>query len=220
MKLVEIHTGLVAAIAVAPGLALLWWFYNRDVLDPEPLALVFAAFFRGMLFVFPSGLVEKLIGGFFDFSPFLSALIGIALIEEYFKWLALRRFITSPECDECYDGIVYGTSVALGFATLENLFYVVGSINPWAVAGWRAFLSVPLHALCGLAMGYEAARQKMTTSGPFRVFRILLFPVLSHGVYNYLLLQETLEGVMGAMTLVFAMWVIGFRMIRRSRTCS
>ncbi|MDO9509219.1 MAG: PrsW family glutamic-type intramembrane protease [Thermovirgaceae bacterium] len=216
----EINTGLVAAVAAAPGLALLWWFYNKDVLDPEPLSLVFAAFFRGILFVFPAGLLEKLIEGFFSFSPLLSAILGVALVEEYFKWLALRRFIASSECDECYDGIVYGTSVALGFATLENLFYVIGSINPWAIAGWRAVLSVPLHALCGLAMGYEAARQKLTTPGPLKIFRILLLPVLSHGIYNFLLLTETLGGVLGAMTLVFIMWIMGFRMIRRSRSCS
>jgi len=217
---VEANTGLIVAIAVAPGLALLWWFYNKDLLEPEPLSLVFAAFLRGMLFVFPAGLLEKMIEGFFSFSPLLSAILGVALIEEYFKWLALRRYIASPECDECYDGIVYGTSVALGFATLENLFYIVGSINPWAIAGWRAVLSVPLHALCGLAMGYEAARQKMTVDGPLRVFKIIILPVLAHGAYNFLLLTETIGGVTGAMMLVAVMWIMAFIMIRRSRSCS
>lgn len=216
----EANAGLVVAIAVAPGLALLWWFYNKDFLEPEPLSLVFAAFFRGMFFVFPAGLIEKMIEGLSSFSPLFSALIGVALVEEYFKWFALRRFIASPECDECYDGIVYGTSVALGFATLENLFYIVGSINPWAIAGWRAVLSVPLHALCGLAMGYEAARQKMTASGPLRVLKIIILPVLAHGIYNFLLLTETIAGVTGAMMLVVVMWIMAFRMIRRSRNCS
>lgn len=215
----EVHTGLMAAVAVAPGFALLWWFYNKDYLEPEPLSLVFAAFFRGMLFVFPAGLTEKMIEGLLSFSPLLSAILGVALVEEYFKWIALRRYIVSPECDECYDGIVYGTSVALGFATLENLLYVVGSINPWAIAGWRALLSVPLHALCGLSMGYEAARQKMTTAGPFRVIRIILLPTMAHGIYNFFLLTETLGGVMGAMLLVLIMWIMAFRMIRRSRSC-
>ncbi|GAB6280201.1 MAG: PrsW family glutamic-type intramembrane protease [Thermovirga sp.] len=216
----EANTGLVAAVAVAPGFALLWWFYNKDFLEPEPLSLVFAAFFRGMFFVFPAGLIEKMIGGFFSFSPLLSAIIGVALVEECCKWLALRHYIASPECDECYDGIVYGTSVALGFATLENLFYIAGSINPWAIAGWRAVLSVPLHALCGLAMGYEAARQKMAHAGPLHVLRIISLPVLAHGIYNFLLLTETSGGVMGAMLLVAIMWIMAFRTIRRSRNCA
>ena len=49
----EIGKGLVAAIAVAPGLALLWWFYNKDYLEPEPLSLVFSAFLRGCSSSFP-----------------------------------------------------------------------------------------------------------------------------------------------------------------------
>ncbi|HQO83907.1 MAG TPA: PrsW family glutamic-type intramembrane protease [Synergistales bacterium] len=215
----EIGVALVTAMAVAPGLALLWWFYNRDYLEPEPLSLVFLAFSRGMLFVFPSGFVEKITGGFLAFSPLITAFVGVSLVEEYFKWLALRRYILSPECDECYDGIVYGTSVALGFASMENIFYVVGAINPWTVAGWRALLSVPLHGLCGLMMGYEAARQKMITGTPFNVGRILLGPVLAHGAFNYLLLTETFGGFMCAVGLVFAMWVGGFTMMKRSRTC-
>jgi len=219
VKRVDANTGLVTAMAVAPGLALLWWFYNRDVLEPEPLSMVFSAFFRGMLFVFPAALVEKLVEGLFSFSSLLSAIAGVALVEEYFKWVALRRFIVSPECDECYDGIVYGTSVALGFATLENLLYVVGSINPWAIAGWRAVLSVPLHALCGVAMGFEAARQKMAGEAGFRQGRILLLPVLAHGIYNFLLLTETFGGVIGAMMLVVMMWVLAFKKIRNSRNC-
>ena len=164
----EIGKGLVAAVAVAPGLALLWWFYNKDYLEPEPLSLVFSAFFRGMLFVFPAGLVEKIISGPLAFSSLVTAFFGVALIEEGCKWMALKRYILSNECDECYDGIVYGTSVALGFATMENLFYVVGPSTPGPWPG-RALVSVPLHALCGLAMGYEAARQKMT-AGPLRPF--------------------------------------------------
>jgi len=216
----EIGKGLVAAVAVAPGLALLWWFYNKDYLEPEPLSLVFSAFFKGMLFVFPAGLVEKIISGPLSFSPLVTAFFGVALIEEGCKWLALKRYILSSECDECYDGIVYGTSVALGFATMENLFYVVGSINPWAVAGWRALVSVPLHALCGLAMGYEAARQKMTAGPPFVLTRILTLPVIAHGAFNYLLLTNTLGGFMAATWIVAAMWIGGFRMIHRSRTCS
>jgi protease PrsW len=213
------NAGLLTAVAAAPGLALLWWVYNRDIIEPEPLSLVFSAYLRGMLLVIPAGLLEMLVEDFLAFSPFLSALVGVALVEEYFKWIALRRYIVSPECDECYDGIVYGTSVALGFATLENIFYVVGSINPWAVAGWRALLSVPLHALCGLAMGYESARQKMSGHEKFSLWRIIWFPMVAHGFYNYLLLTGTVGGMFAAMLLVAVMWVMGFRLMRRSRNC-
>ncbi|HOR54805.1 MAG TPA: hypothetical protein PLM30_06240, partial [Synergistales bacterium] len=84
----------------------------------------------------------------------------------------------------------------------------------------RALVSVPLHALCGLAMGYEAARQKMTAGPPFALAKILTIPVIAHGAFNYLLLTNTLGGFMAATWIVAAMWIGGFRMIHRSRTCS
>ena len=214
-------TGIVIALALAPGLALLWWFYHRDYLEPEPLSLVFSAFAYGALMVIPAGMIEKLIQPFIVFSTMLYPFIGIALVEEGLKWYALKRFITRPECDECYDGIVYGTSVALGFATLENIMYLAIAINPWAVAGWRAILSVPLHALCGLLMGYEAGRQKMTEGGLIVApMRVLVPPVLAHGLFNLLLFTGTVGGVGLAALLVFSLWVRGFSLIRSSRTCS
>jgi RsiW-degrading membrane proteinase PrsW (M82 family) len=218
---VNISFGWIIAMATAPGLLLLMWFYHKDVLDPEPLNLVVSSFFRGALFVFPAGLLEGMTGPFLiALSPFFYPFIGIAVIEEGLKWLALKRYILHPACDECYDGIVYGTGVALGFATLENLMYVVGSINPWAVAGWRALLSVPLHGLCGLFMGYEAARQKQTEGGPVRVFSILALPVAAHGAYNLLLFTGTAWGVLSAVGLVGLLWIKAFGTIKRSRTCS
>lgn len=221
VKTLNISFGWILAMAAAPGLILLMWFYHKDILDPEPLSLVFSSFFRGALFVFPAGLAEGLTGPFLiALSPILYPFLGIAFIEEGLKWLALKRYILHPACDECYDGIVYGTGVALGFATLENLMYLVGSINPWAVAGWRALLSVPLHGLCGLFMGYEAARQKQTEGAPARIFPILALPVGAHGAYNLLLFTETDLGMLLAVLLVLLLWIKAFKTIRRSRTCS
>ena len=53
------------------------------------------------------------------------------------------------------DGIVYGVTVSLGFATLENIYYVfAGFDDPLGVAYLRAFSAVPAHALFGVFMGY------------------------------------------------------------------
>jgi len=219
--MLDVSIGWILAMATAPGVLLLMWFYHKDVLDPEPLNLVFSSFFRGALFVFPAGLAEALAGPFlFLLSPLLYPFLGIALIEEGLKWLALKKYILHPACDECYDGIVYGTGVALGFATLENVMYVAGSINPWAIAGWRALLSVPLHGLCGLFMGYEAARQKQTEGVPTRLLPILALPVIAHGSYNLLLLTNTEVGVFFAFLLVLFLWVKALGTIKKSRTCS
>ncbi|MEA3508496.1 MAG: PrsW family glutamic-type intramembrane protease [Synergistota bacterium] len=212
-------SGWIVAMALAPGLGLLWWFYHKDKMEPEPYILVAGAFFRGMFFVIPAGLIEELTGPLFGENIFLYSFVGIAMVEEGLKWFALRRYIAHPECDECYDGIVYGTSVALGFATLENLMYVVGAANPLLIAGWRAVLAVPLHALCGLAMGYEAGRQKQVYGKVISLTRILALPVFAHGLYDLMLLMNDGIGIVTAIVVVVLMWRSGFKKIRLSRLC-
>ena len=58
--------------------------------------------------------------------------------------------------DEHYDGIVYGTSLSLGFATLENILYLIG--NGVEYAFMRALLPVSSHALFGVIMGFTSAK--------------------------------------------------------------
>ena len=57
------------------------------------------------------------------------------------------------------DAIVYGVVVSLGFATLENYSYVYEvseqlGYSAREVAILRSFTAVPLHALCGVIMGF------------------------------------------------------------------
>ena len=68
--------------------------------------------------------------------------------------------------DEPMDGLVYGVAASLGYAAWENIDYVFifyRSIwkliyNPsFKVAIFRAFSAVPLHALCGVMMGFLIA---------------------------------------------------------------
>ena len=55
------------------------------------------------------------------------------------------------------DAIVYGSLISLGFATYENYEYVYlyeFEISSFDIALIRAFSAIPLHACCGIIMGY------------------------------------------------------------------
>ena len=119
-----------------------------------------------------------------------------ALVEEGGKYAVLRlRTWRSPHFNFTFDAVVYAVCVSLGFATVENIFYVMdGSIE---TAVMRALLSVPGHAIDGVFMGfyYGAAkrdewhgRERESRTGRLKA---LLVPVLLHGFYDFCLSVES-----------------------------
>ena len=102
-----------------------------------PVAMLEMAIEQAMLGGSPTDLFDTTIQAFFV----------AALPEESFKllalWLLLRK---NPYFDEHFDGIVYAVCVGLGFAAVENVFFVVGEEGNWmGVAVNRALLAVPGH---------------------------------------------------------------------------
>ena len=88
------------------------------------------------------------------------------------------------------DGIVYGVTASLGFATLENIDYVFhtnwgGVITAEDVAFYRSFSAIPLHGLCGVIMGFNFGKYVFTSNQKYLYFSILV-PILIHGSYNFI----------------------------------
>ena len=80
------------------------------------------------------------------------------LTEESLKFLALSIFVRpKSEFNEPMDAVVYGTLISLGFATFENYEYVYvyfDNIPPLQIAIVRALTAIPMHASCGIIMGF------------------------------------------------------------------
>jgi len=110
--------------AIAPGIAILSYFYLRDSLEPEPISMVIRSFIFGMLLVIPIMVLQYIMQNEWNWRGGIVADVAqSAVVEEFFKWMVI--FFTAykhVEFDEPYDGIVYAVAVSLGFATLENLF--------------------------------------------------------------------------------------------------
>ncbi len=179
---------------MAPGLFLLMIFYLKDRYEKESLSLVGKVFLAGVLAVFPAVILEDLLLS--DLSPELGDIslliymsyLGIGFPEELVKFLAvLLLAYNSSEFNEPFDGVVYSVASSLGFATLENLFYVLeGGVLVGLV---RAVLAVPSHALDGAVMGIYLGRAKMMG---YRegLTKALAYPVLLHGTYDFLLFVD------------------------------
>jgi protease PrsW len=151
---------VVVTLGFAPGLFWLWYFLKRDKFDPEPLELVRNSFLLGMAAVFPAAVLE----GMFQVKSFWVVVAAAPIVEELCKFYAVYWFIyRKADFDEPMDGIIYAAATALGFASVENVFYLLSSIKDGTVplvAVARAFLSVPGHALFSIMWGFALGMAK------------------------------------------------------------
>ena len=144
---------ILLSVAIAPGLALFSYFYLRNQISSEPSKTLFHTFLYGAILTFPILFIQHV----FEFeniiqSLFLRNVLFTSVLEEFFKWLILVMVIYKHvEFDNPYDGILYGASVSLGFATVENILYLFTyGLN---TAFLRALLPVSSHAIFGVVMG-------------------------------------------------------------------
>ena len=83
-----------------------------------------------------------------------------AVPEEFFKFWVLYYFCLKLRgFDEPMDGIVYATTISLGFSALENISYSTGIIG---IGLLRALTAVPGHADWGGIMGCLFAKAYFT----------------------------------------------------------
>lgn len=179
----------IISAGIAPGIALLSYFYLKDQYDNEPVHMVLRSFFLGVVLVFPIMFIQYVlekenVGGGSFFVSFLSS----GFLEESLKWFILMISVyPHAHFDEHYDGIVYGASVSLGFATLENILYLIGHGVEHAFV--RALLPVSCHALIGVIMGFYLGKARFSADKA-RVKWLtlsLVVPSLLHGSYDFIL---------------------------------
>lgn len=178
----------VLSAAIAPAIAFMAFIYLRDRIT-EPIWLITRMFIAGALLVLPIMFIQYAIQAEMASIPvFIEAFFFSALFEEFFKWFIFIFLIYDhSEFDNHYDGIVYASAVSLGFASLENVFYLLS--NGIEFAWMRAFFPVSSHALFGIIMGYYLGKAKMEPGYKRKYLTIAFFlPFLLHGIYNYILL--------------------------------
>lgn len=157
------HPLILLALAILPGLFIVHRYYSADRYRKEPRALICKSFLWGAFIVIPAAILESALsveGGDADLlRSAVENFLVVALTEEFAKYLVIRLYAyRDSNFDEVMDGIVYGAAVAAGFATFENIFYVLD--HGFAVAMLRAVVSVPGHILWGASIGYWMARVK------------------------------------------------------------
>lgn len=182
---------LIPLLAFTPGMFWLWFFVRKDVYRPEPRRMLAITFLLGMVATVPAGIINTLLlddAALTDTASLASVASGMLFVvgptEEICKFLAVRAYAyRSRYFDEPSDGLVYSVAASLGFASLENVLYIL-MYSP-AVMLLRAPLSTVAHVVFGSFWGYALGQQVQEGGG-----RRWQTPVgiaagaLAHGLFN------------------------------------
>lgn len=225
--------------AVIPSLLWLRFFYTRDHHDPEPKGLIAKLFLIGALPVaFLAGILNTaaflavtggdMTGAGTAASFALLAVVIAPVTEETLKYLGTSRGARRHKAfDEPVDGMIYGTTVGLGFAAAETVDYLLnayqgfgplGSPIDFCDAGAECFLvavflrglgSAVLHATAGGIAGYGLSRRVVDRKGRFSAIWWVLVAMLMHALWN------AANFVVLAVPVLVYMWLLR-RSLRRS----
>jgi RsiW-degrading membrane proteinase PrsW (M82 family) len=135
----------------------------------------------------------------------------VGMVEEFCKLLSVRLFIyPRKDFKEAWDGLAASSAAALGFATAENVKYILESGDTLILLP-RSVLSTTGHVLMSGIWGYALGVAK--TSGqrkhPTRsrwVLPALLTAAIGHGAYDFFLIQELPWLAIGVLGLLWAVF--------------
>lgn len=167
-----------------PGIAWLIYFYSKDHYEPEPKRLVILAYFLGSLSTIPISYLYQLIPSSLPFQAILQA----PIIEELTKFSILYLiFFRNKNFNEPLDGMIYGISIGLGFASLENFGYMLKTYNTStysATVVMRGLFTVPMHALTASFYGFGLGVKKFGVSNKHQIWYYVVFAIGAHAIFN------------------------------------
>jgi len=226
------------ALAIAPGIAICLYVFYNDLYNREPGKNLLICFILGCLAILPAIGFERSFMGTLNGTVSGAAIFAyaiVAFIEEFSKFLGLRLYAYNRKSfDEPLDGIVYAVMVSMGFATVENIMFVLKFAQVgkgYSIAFQRMFLSVPAHATFAVVMGYFVGKAKFDKKNSFTLTLLgLLGAIFFHGTFDFFLFvkdatfvgQEMADGLLagGAIASFIVALVLSRKLIRRQRALS
>ncbi len=204
---------LLLFLAVLPVIIICAYIYRLDRAEQEPLTLLTLSIFYGSLLtgaIIPCEvyIIDRLSDHTQPFYAFYMSFIAIAPVEEGFKFTVLYLLLGyNSNLNEPFDGIVYAVFISLGFALIENIFYVFNPhLGGYTTAFLRAVFSVPGHGIFGVFMGYYfsiACIEKKT----IYTFYSIIYPYILHSIYDFILFVKTPLYFLPFFTFIIYLWV-------------
>lgn len=190
-----LYTPLIITIVLAyiPSFAWLGFVLTQDV-HPENSGDIAKAFILGSFISVP--IILCAVWGrdimhilLIDVSPTLSDFIFGAFAEEVIKGVSIYWFaISTNRWDEPIDTFIYAATLALGFAGIENLAFVLSYyqndfIQMQELLVLRAFTSVIIHIISSFVFTYGVVFYSKYNS-KIKGMCLMIAAILFHGLWN------------------------------------
>lgn len=211
------NIGLIL-LAIAPIIVAILWIYLKDKYEKEPKKLLAKFFILGAILSILGIVIEEYlikINIFTGYSYiFYMSFIVAALTEEGLKAMILiPNLLKEKSFNEKLDGIIYSIFLSLGFATVENIIYVLFEDIKIAfeVGIIRGIISIPAHVVFGLTMGYYISKYKFsseTTQKRKYLSLALLYPILLHGVFDFILMIQYRWSIIVFIIYIVFLWKV------------
>ena len=216
---------LILSGIVAPAIFWTGYFYYKDRLQPEPLVKVGLSYLMGFGVAFicfkvfhllpivgipadPSALMEHNALGFFFYC--VGIVGGLEELFKFLPFLVVLKFF--KDFDEEIDGIIYASVIALGFASFENLHYLV-LLEGFPLFG-RAVASPLTHTIFASIWGYITGVAFLRGKSLAQAAALgLAISAVCHGIFDFLNLSAAYR-IMSALLILF-IWIWQIRIIER-----
>jgi len=203
---------LLVSLSISPGIFIMIFIYNLDSEDQEPLWLLALCFIFGAINLHLDVDILEFIFGFINMNNIFLQVGGealtVAITEEMLKFIVVILIIYPNKAfDEPFDGIVYSVFVGMGFATAENLTFVLQGDT--SIALFRMLSAIPAHFVFAVIMGYYLGIAKSKKKNEFFYISLsIIIPITLHAFYDYFLYLDFVPGlwVGGILTLIVSLF--------------
>jgi len=221
-----VQTTLAILVGLAPAvLWLFFWLREDENGHRKPTGLVILTFLAGMVAVIVVLPIEKYIQNSFTDNTTLITLWAAS--EELIKFLAFGLIMGgSAYLDEPVEYAIYLMTVGLGFAALENIFYLIhpltvdnGTVS--LLTGNMRFLgSTLLHSVTSGIIGIAVGLAFFKSEGAKIWYGIvgIIFAIALHTVFNFFIMKDNGENflqVFGFLWVVTIIIMLLFEKLRR-----
>lgn len=216
----------ILALAILPVSFFVGWIYFKDRYEKEPPLKLIEYFLLGILVSILAIFLESYFSKLNIFSGTMGTLY-IAFFVAAFTEEGLKSIILIPvllkdkNFNEKLDGIIYSIFLSLGFATIENIIYLMRErLDLFFELGvTRGLISIPSHIMFAITMGYYISKYKFSKEddngrNKYLIYAVII-PILLHGVFDFILMIGYRWAIIVFIVYIIFLWKINLDKLDR-----